>query len=466
MRNIWISMHKRDKISVTLSAWTGGTAVFTTSALWPVYSLSSLPIWTQIQLVQIQWVDTYVFLDKGSEIWSLTITASSWYNFDSVKVNNTTVTSTAITLNDWDEIDVSFIVLDYLCFTANTAGSTVQLKKNGTPAAITLEVSSDKINWSTYTFDTDITLTNIEDKVYFRNTSTTTTGFATSTSNYYQFVMSWSVSWSWDINYLLNKNSTTTVSSYCYYCLFYQCTSLTTAPSLPATTLTYYCYWQMFSWCTSLTTAPVLPATTLTYGCYFNMFYNCSSLTTAPALPATTLAQYCYYQMFYWCTWLTSTPALSATTLANYCYYSMFYNCSSLTTAPALPATTLAISCYQNIFWWCTSITEVPALPATTLANYCYWGMFAGCTSLTSVPALSATTLADYCYYRMFYWCSKIKVSETQTWDYQTEYRIPISWTGTTATSALSSMFSSTGWTFKSTPTINTTYYTSNTVVS
>lgn len=28
--------------------------------------------------------------------------------------------------------------------------------------------------------------------------------------------------------------------------------------------------------------------------CYANMFYNCTSLTTAPELPATTLADYCY----------------------------------------------------------------------------------------------------------------------------------------------------------------------------
>jgi hypothetical protein len=31
------------------------------------------------------------------------------------------------------------------------------------------------------------------------------------------------------------------------------------------------------------------------------MFYDCTSLTTAPALPATTLAEYCYYSMFFNC---------------------------------------------------------------------------------------------------------------------------------------------------------------------
>ena len=83
--------------------------------------------------------------------------------------------------------------------------------------------------------------------------------------------------------------------------MFNECTSLTTAPELPATTLTNYCYNDMFSGCTSLTTAPSLPATTLAIGCYRLMFDGCTSLTTAPSLPATTLAEYCYWCMFYGC---------------------------------------------------------------------------------------------------------------------------------------------------------------------
>jgi hypothetical protein len=36
------------------------------------------------------------------------------------------------------------------------------------------------------------------------------------------------------------------------------------------------------------------------------MFYKCSSLTTAPELPATTLAGSCYVYMFYGCRSLSS----------------------------------------------------------------------------------------------------------------------------------------------------------------
>jgi hypothetical protein len=85
-----------------------------------------------------------------------------------------------------------------------------------------------------------------------------------------------------------------TMSSYAYYGLFYGCTSLTTAPDLPATKLATSCYQYMFHGCTSLTTAPELPATTLADYCYSYMFYGCKSLTTAPELPATKLADGCY----------------------------------------------------------------------------------------------------------------------------------------------------------------------------
>ena len=64
--------------------------------------------------------------------------------------------------------------------------------------------------------------------------------------------------------------------------------------------------------------------------CYSYMFQDCTSLTAAPSLPATTLANYCYSAMFQGCTSLTAAPSLPATTLADYCYSSMFQGCTSL----------------------------------------------------------------------------------------------------------------------------------------
>jgi hypothetical protein len=62
--------------------------------------------------------------------------------------------------------------------------------------------------------------------------------------------------------------------------MFSGCTSLASAPALPATTLADDCYRQMFSGCTSLASAPALPATTLTVDCYNQMFSGCTSLAS------------------------------------------------------------------------------------------------------------------------------------------------------------------------------------------
>ena len=254
----------------------------------------------------------------------------------------------------------------------------------------------------------------------------------------------------------------TTLADYCYMNMFYGCTALTQTPTLPATTLATYCYMSMFQGCTFLIQAPTLPATTLATYCYSYMFYGCRAITQAPELPATTLATGCYMNMFYGCTSLTHASALPATTLADYCYRGMFQGCSGLTQASILPATTLAQSCYRGMFQDCSGLTQVPALPATRLANHCYRAMFQGCTSLTQVPALPATTLTKQCYDNMFQGCTSLKLSSSKTDEYIQEYRIPSSGTGTTATDALTNMFTDTGGTFTGTSEINTTYYLSS----
>ena len=228
-----------------------------------------------------------------------------------------------------------------LCFTAETAGVTIKIAKSGGPTAVSLETSTDWNNWRAYTINNLVILANIWDKVYFRNTSETDTGFSTnvSTAYYYFIIQNGQAACSWDVTYLLNKNGTTTLSNNCFGRLFYQCTNLTACPELPATTL------------------------------------------------------------------------------ANNCYHSMFYGCSGLKTLPKLPA----------------------------------------------------ITMTSKCYYYMFHNCSQIKLSTTQTWEYQTPYRIPLEWTWTTASDWSVAMFYGTWWTYTWSSTwnltINTTYYTSNTVV-
>ena len=69
---------------------------------------------------------------------------------------------------------------------------------------------------------------------------------------------------------------------------------------------------------------------TMANNCYKYMFQGCTSLISAPELPATTLADYCYNSMFDGCTALTQAPALPATTLSKSCYSFMFRGCTSL----------------------------------------------------------------------------------------------------------------------------------------
>ena len=323
--------------------------------------------------------------------------------------------------------------------------------KSYSPRTITPRYTQSGITLQ-YSIDRGLTWNNISsggttassDEIWFRGRATGVKSLYTSrsSSNAWGFSGGVKLDVYGDLRYLLCNNlgdSTITfnIASYCFSYMFYGCTCLATAPSLPATTLADYCYDSMF------------------YGCkYF--------LTTAPSLPATRLAERCYYQMFQGCESLTTAPSLPATKLASYCYSYMFAGCKSLTTPPSLLATTLADNCYNSMFQDCTSLTTAPSLPVTTLAERCYYQMFYRCSSLTTVPELPATTLTDYCYAYMFERCTAFKVSETKAGSYQYPWRIPTSGTGRTATGWNTAMLKNTGGSYTDYPVINTTYYVEN----
>jgi hypothetical protein len=280
----------------------------------------------------------------------------------------------------------------YLTFIAEEDNSSIGLAKLSTNQ--TLEYSTDTTTWNTFDTTTNITLAKAGDEVYVRGIlRADNTG-----RKYTQFEMSGKISASGNCNAIWNyQDLNTPLKVYCGYRMFYDCTSLTTAPELPATELADMCYEQMFYNCTSLTTSPELPATTLAAQCYDGMFKGCSSLTVAPELPATVLRSSCYQSMFNGCTSLTVAPELPATTLAAACYSNMFNGCISLATAPKLPATTLANRCYIGMFKGCSSLTVAPELPATILAPYCYQYMFQSCTSLSHIKCLATDISATYC---------------------------------------------------------------------
>ena len=266
----------------------------------------------------------------------------------------------------------------YLTFEAVSANSTVQLNKDGSGSGrkVNLQYSTDNgKTWKEYIFieysysstGQTITLSNIGDTVKFKGNN----NIFSDRSSVYTFKMSGKIKATGNVTSLNNEiGCDIPMSNFCYYKLFYgcyNCTSLTTAPELPATNLAESCYSSMFNGCTSLTTAPELPATNLAKSCYNSMFRGCTSLTTAPELPATNLAIQCYFYMFYNCTSLTTAPELPATNLAESCY--MFNGCTSLTTAPELPATNLAIECYSSMFNGCKKLSYIKALFLTSPSN-------------------------------------------------------------------------------------------------
>ena len=303
-------------------------------------------------------------MTKYLKQFELTVQYEEYINSDIALLPNVSVT------NDDNKVHYNPIP-NYLKFTAEEDNSTISLTSKTSPD---IKYSLNDGTWTQWDYNA-ITL-NTGDTIRMKGNNSN--GFSTSSSNSNQFQMTGKISASGNIMSLLYNDfegKLTIPCNYCFYHIFYRCTSLTTAPEIPATTLAQSCYQYMFYGCTSLTTAPDLPSTTLTNYCYSYMFNGCKKLITAPELPATTLS--------------------------NNCYWSMFKDCTGLTTAPELPATTLTSGCYSNMFEGCTSLTTAPELPATTLADYCYAGMFWGCTSLTTAPELPAKTLASNCYYYM-----------------------------------------------------------------
>ena len=286
--------------------------------------------------------------------------------------------------------------------------STVRLAQVGTPYEISLEYSTDESHWKPYTIGETITLAD-STFLLFRNGEHKNHRFSKDDENYYHFEISGPISARGNIMSLLNRDFSTPLTFYGFFALFEGCTSLLSAPELPATTMEKGCYSQMFAGCTALKSAPELPAEVLATNCYRYMFRGCSALTSAPELPATTMEQGCYFGMFSECTGLTSAPKLPANVLANNCYGWMFKGCSALASAPELPATKMEAYCYNSMFANCTGLTSAPDLTAKRLESNCYQHMFEGCTSLSSAPELLAKELIRNCYQFMFKDCSKLR---------------------------------------------------------
>ena len=97
------------------------------------------------------------------------------------------------------------VLCDALCFTAQKAGSTVKLTKNGDAPAVNLQTSTDGSSWTPYAVNDVITLTNVDDKVYFKAVGSNSV-MGSSESNYNKFVMTGKIAASGNINSLLEED--------------------------------------------------------------------------------------------------------------------------------------------------------------------------------------------------------------------------------------------------------------------
>lgn len=303
-----------------------------------------------------------------------------------------------------------------LCFTANQSGSTVKWVMIDSTESTTypdIKYSIDKINWQNLAKDTDITLENVGDKVYFKGNNPNGVS-CVSDEAYMKFVFSnGSISASGNINSLLDDGDGSTITTipndYCFFALFYNNPNITTPPDLPATTLTTGCYSYIFGYCTSLTEAPALPATNLASYCYQSMFYGCSSITSLPTLPATTIPDYAYNQMFRG-TSITSTPNYSFVSVGQHGIEQMFRECTSLTTAGNLYVDTIGDSGCMQIYLNCTALTTAGTINSNYFGYRACLGMFQNCTSLTSAGAVgnSSSVISEQCLNTMFYGCTSL----------------------------------------------------------
>lgn len=332
--------------------------------------------------------------------------------------------------------------IDYLCFTdASGSSNTLTLTKTdgGRTPVITLEYSTDKVNWTTWTESNNVRTYTIpaNGKVYLRGVNPN--GICYNRSNRHTFSSTKNVRASGNIMTIADGvGRRTDITRPFFSSLFMDMTTLLTAPNFPSggmkigdSSIT-----RMFSGCTNLTNAPSITISSMTNGwCCARMFTNCSSLTDVSNihLNSTNIPQESLLGMFDGCSSLTTPPTItsSALTIANGGLNAMFKDCTSLATAPNLNITTLNSSgtkhCYY-LFLGCSALTDVTKvkLNATTLYSQSYHSMFLGCTSLVTPPEIMATSYfsdssstTNGSLIEMFYNCSKlstIKVHFT-TWD-------------------------------------------------
>ena len=141
----------------------------------------------------------------------------------------------------------------YVEFVSSTA---MTITPKYTNSGVTLQYSLNKTTWTTIETGVATPSANV---IYFRGQATGTKSLFTSSaaSNAWTFSSATNLECNGKLDRLLQNaigsdNDVLTIGDYCYASMFQGCTSLTTAPALPATTLAGYCYYYMFYGCTKI----------------------------------------------------------------------------------------------------------------------------------------------------------------------------------------------------------------------
>lgn len=252
--------------------------------------------------------------------------------------------------------------------------ATVELKKDGSVTAPSLEYSLDGATWATW--NCSALSFGGGTRVFLRGKNANGLNVNSSAKNDYNHFKFdgdeiYADGNAFDLLDYEDPAAITTAPKRCFYKLFIDCKTLQTPLELPATTMSEECYAQMYYGCWQLQTLPKLPATSLAKSCYEKLFASCKTITSAPALIATAIPERAYHTMFMNCSKLAAAPSIAASSVEKEGCYGMFMKCYSLVNGPVLKPATLAQSCYQSLCSECEKMTSITILADGISAANC-----------------------------------------------------------------------------------------------
>lgn len=165
---------------------------------------------------------------------------------------------------------------DALCFTAEQPGSTIKLTSRGNVPSVNLQTSTDGISWTPYAKETTLTLSNADDKVYFKAIGQNTRFSSGQDVNNY-FSLTGKIAASGNINSLLEEDEETARTM-----------------SLAGR---QWCFSRLFDGQSALVEPPELPATEIDVGSYYALFAN-TGIRNSVSLPATKVYDNSYKYLF------------------------------------------------------------------------------------------------------------------------------------------------------------------------